>query len=38
MKKMRVILSPDAEEVFRYLNKEAPVSKTERTILNAVKN
>jgi len=37
MKKIRVILSPEAEEVFNYLNKEAATSKTERTILNAIK-
>lgn len=36
MKQVKVILSPDAEEVYAYLNKEAPNSKTERTILNAV--
>jgi hypothetical protein len=35
MKKVRVILSPEAEEVYNYLNKEAPHSKTENTILNA---
>jgi hypothetical protein len=35
MKKVRVILSPEAEEVYNYLNKEAPNSKTESTILNA---
>lgn len=35
MKKVRVILSPEAEEVYKYLNKEAPNSKIENTILNA---
>jgi hypothetical protein len=35
MKKVRVILSPEAEEVYNYLNKEAPNSKIENTILNA---
>jgi len=36
MKKVRVVLSPEAEEVYKYLNKEAPTSKTERIILNAI--
>ena len=36
MKKVRVVLSPDAEEVYIHLNKEAPTSKTERMILNAI--
>lgn len=36
MKKVRVILSPEAEEVYNYLNKQAPTSKTERVILNAI--
>lgn len=36
MKTVRVILSPEAEEVYKHLNKEAPKSKQERTILNAV--
>ena len=37
MKKIiRVILSEEAEEVYNYLNENAPKSKTERTILNAV--
>lgn len=36
MKKVRVILSPDAEEVYKHLNEEAPKSKTEQTILNAI--
>ena len=36
MKTIRVILSPEAEEVYTYLNREAVNSKTERTILNAV--
>ena len=35
MKRVRVILSPEAEEVYNYLNKEAPNSKNENTILNA---
>ncbi len=36
MKKVRVILSPEAEEVYNHLNEEAPKSKTEQTILNAI--
>ncbi|MFC1768563.1 hypothetical protein ACFLZX_02265 [Nanoarchaeota archaeon] len=36
MKKIRVILSPEAEEVYRYLNKIAPDSKKEQTILNSL--
>jgi len=36
MKTVRVILSPEAEEVYKYLNKEAPNSKTERMLLNAI--
>ncbi len=36
MKKTRVIFSPEAEEVYKFLNEEAPSSKTERTILNAI--
>jgi hypothetical protein len=37
MKKVRVILSSDAEEVFKYLNKKSIKSKTERMIFNSVK-
>ena len=36
MKKIRVILSSDAKEVYSHLKEEAPKSKTERTILNAI--
>ena len=36
MKIVRVIFSPDAEEVYKHLNEQAPVSKNDRTILNAV--
>jgi Txe/YoeB family toxin of Txe-Axe toxin-antitoxin module len=36
LKKVIVVLSPEAEEVYNYLNKEAPTSKTERMILNAI--
>ena len=37
MKKVRVILSPEAEEVFNFLNKEAATSKTEERILKGIK-
>ncbi|MCK4883852.1 MAG: hypothetical protein KAS30_03220, partial [Candidatus Diapherotrites archaeon] len=36
MKKVRVIFSPEAEEVYEYLNKEAVFSKHEKMILKAV--
>jgi len=36
MKKIRVILSSDAKEVYNHLKEEAPRSKTERTILNSI--
>jgi len=36
MKRVKVILSPEAEEVYKYLNEKAPSSKMERSILNAV--
>ncbi len=36
MKKIRVILSSDAKEIYNHLKKEAPKSKTEKTILNAI--
>lgn len=36
MKPVRTILSPEAEEVYKYLNQEAPHSKMERSILNAI--
>lgn len=36
MKTVRVILSPDAEEVYKHLNEKAPSSKLDRSILNAV--
>ena len=36
MKKIRVILSAEAEEVYKFLNAEAPTSKNERMILNAI--
>lgn len=36
MKIVRVKLSPEAEEVYKHLNEEAPASKRERMILKAV--
>ncbi len=36
MKNVRVILSPEAEEVYKYLNQQAPSSKIERSILSAI--
>ena len=36
MKIIRIIFSPEAEEVYNYLNKKAPNSKTERVILNSL--
>jgi len=36
MKKVRVIFSPEAEEIYKYLNEQAPKSKIENTIFNAV--
>jgi len=36
VKAVRVVLSPEAEEVYKYLNEQAPKSKAERSILNAV--
>jgi hypothetical protein len=36
MKRVRIKLSPEAEEVYKRLNEEAPTSKTERMILKAV--
>lgn len=36
MKNIRVILSPEAQEVYKYLNENAESSKTERMILKAV--
>jgi len=35
-KKVRVIFSPEAEEVYKYLNEKASFSKNEKIILNAV--
>jgi hypothetical protein len=36
-KEVRIVLSPEAREVFQYLNREAPGSKTERMILKAIR-
>ena len=36
MKTVRVIFSPEAEEVYKYLNEQALHSKIERSILNAI--
>jgi hypothetical protein len=36
VKPVRIRLSPEAEEVYKYLNQEAPHSKIEASILNAV--
>ena len=36
MKIIRLKLSPEAEEVYKHLNNEAPTSKTERMIFKAV--
>ncbi|MAG20195.1 hypothetical protein CL618_02065 [archaeon] len=38
MKNVEVIFSPEAEEIYKYLNEQAPKSKNEKIILNAVKN
>ena len=37
MKEVKIILSSEAREVYEYLNKESENSKTERSILNAIK-
>lgn len=36
MKKVEVVLSPEAQEVFEYLNEKASSSKNERMILRAI--
>jgi hypothetical protein len=38
LKKIKIILSPEAEEVYKHLNEQAPSSKQERMILNAINN
>ncbi|MEK6934861.1 MAG: hypothetical protein AABW46_03210 [Nanoarchaeota archaeon] len=37
MKNIRIVLSPEAKEIFEYLNREAETSKAEKMILKAVK-
>ena len=37
MKEVRIVLSQEAREVYEYLNREAPNSKIERTILKSIK-
>lgn len=36
MKTIRIIFSPEAEEVYKHLNEQAPTSKLDRMILNAI--
>lgn len=36
-KEVKIILSPEAKEVFEYLNREAVNSKNERTLLKSIK-
>lgn len=36
MKSVRVVLSSEAKEAYEYLEKEAPKSKIERSILNSI--
>ena len=36
MKKVRIIFSPDAEEVYKKLNSDAEENKQSRMILNAI--
>lgn len=36
-KEVKIILSPEAKEVYEYLNKESEKSKTEKSILKAIK-
>ena len=38
MKKIKVILSPEAKEVYEFLNRESQNSKFEKTILDALHN
>lgn len=35
MKKIRIVLSPEAEEIYNYLNKQSQTSKIEKAILRA---
>ena len=36
MQTVKVIFSPEAEEVYKHLNEQAPTSKLDRMILNAI--
>lgn len=36
MKEVKIVFSQEAKDVYRYLNEQAPCSKTERTILKAL--
>ena len=36
-KEVKIVLSPEAKEVFEYLNREAVNSKNERTLLKSIK-
>jgi hypothetical protein len=36
VKRIRIKLSPEAEEVYKYINEHAPTSKLERMIFNAI--
>ena len=36
MKEVKVVLSPEAKQVYRYLNEQAHFSKIERSILRAI--
>jgi hypothetical protein len=38
MKEIRIIFSPEAEEVYNLLNSKAGASKSERMLLNAIHN
>ena len=38
MKEVQVVLSPEAEEVYKHLNEEAEKSKQSRMILKAIEN
>lgn len=35
-KKVEVVFSPEAEKIYNYLNEQAPTSKIEKSILNAI--
>ena|SRR3989344_5716778 len=38
MKDVRIIFSAEAKEVYEYLNKQAPNSKSDKMMLNAINN